>query len=173
MADDMNPSNSFLKNELKVVELVDSESGSSIKRQFVLAQLEEARETIEKIIEPIAVSLSDVIIKGSQDIPASQDSQGRLVTVTELTTTTTMSNISVTGDLSTRQLLIGSNPNRKALIIINNSSDFIYVGGASVTVNNGIPIQPNANFTMDAHTGELYVIAADSNTRDVRVAEIS
>lgn len=68
----------------------------------------------------------------------------------------------------------GQLPDRRALMIYNNSSNTIYWGGSDVTVSNGIPISAGS-FASPLDAGynlKVYAVAA-SNGNDVRCVEIS
>lgn len=62
---------------------------------------------------------------------------------------------------------------RKALIVYNNSSNTIYIGGADVTTSNGYPIEANSpSPSIDAGPNlKLYAVAGSSS--EVRVLEAS
>lgn len=59
---------------------------------------------------------------------------------------------------------------RKTLLIYNNGTATIYIGGANVTVNTGIPLAVGATLAIDVGVALVYGIAA-SGTHDVRVLE--
>lgn len=73
---------------------------------------------------------------------------------------------------NTATLLLAANERRVSAIIYNNGSVTIYVGNASVTSSNGIPVAAATSFTDDASNGALYAITA-SSTADTRVAEVT
>lgn len=61
---------------------------------------------------------------------------------------------------------------RKTLIIYNNGTSTIYLGGSAVTANTGIPLGVGATFTADLGAARIYGIAS-AGTHDVRVLELS
>lgn len=81
-----------------------------------------------------------------------------------------------TSILTTPTPLPGSNlANRRSLIVYNNSSQTIYIGGSNVTVANGLPIPRNTySPPMDAGKNiTVYGIAGTLGGADCRVLEIS
>jgi len=71
---------------------------------------------------------------------------------------------------TTATLLQAENSARCKLVIANNSTAPIYVGGASVTTATGIPIAAGASLVDDASEDAWYAIVA-VGTADVRVEE--
>jgi hypothetical protein len=72
-------------------------------------------------------------------------------------------------------LIVGANPQRISLIIVNTGTPTVYIGqDASVTTSNGIPLLTNGNLTEDSggqkvYCGPIYGIC--SSTSDVRFWE--
>lgn len=64
--------------------------------------------------------------------------------------------------------------NRRALIIYNNSTQTIYIGGSDVTTSNGLPV-PKSSYSpvIDASTTMIVYGIVSSGTANVRVMELS
>jgi len=57
-----------------------------------------------------------------------------------------------------------------AVIVVNNSTQTVYLGDASVTTSDGLPLAPGASYSNDVYTGTMYARVA-AGTADVRVHE--
>lgn len=64
--------------------------------------------------------------------------------------------------------------NRRALVVFNNSSQTVYVGGSDVTISNGMPVPKNSySPAFDAGPRMIVYGIVASSTADVRVMELS
>jgi len=64
--------------------------------------------------------------------------------------------------------------NRRAIVVYNNSSTTVYVGGSDLTSSNGLPITANSfSPTMDAGYNMVIYGITSSGSADVRVMELS
>jgi len=62
--------------------------------------------------------------------------------------------------------ILAAKADRVVYMIYNNSDIVVYVGGADVTLANGIPIQRGGSYTNEGWTGVVYGIAtANANVR--------
>lgn len=97
--------------------------------------------------------VTDININGLRGIPKST-----AVTVSTTATQLPSSNLS----------------NRRSVIIYNNSSSLVYIGGEDVTVANGLPVQVDSySPPIDAgQTMDLYAVVS-SGSSEVRVLEVS
>ncbi len=79
-------------------------------------------------------------------------------------TTISWGNVTVVAATATE---IRDTQRRAALIIVNNSANTVYLGGTNaVTVANGLPLEPGANFETQDWIGPIWGIAAvNSNMR--------
>jgi hypothetical protein len=66
-------------------------------------------------------------------------------------------------------LIVANNTKRLSLVIVNNGSSSIYMGGDSlVTISTGLAVQSNASFQEDSggqrgYQGDFWAISSDSN----------
>lgn len=61
--------------------------------------------------------------------------------------------------------------NRKSLMILNNSSDIIYIGDATVDATTGYPIYPRGQMNVQIEDGvDLYGVSA-GGASDIRICE--
>lgn len=71
----------------------------------------------------------------------------------------TVANGQVTAS-TTAGALVGARPTRRSLVVVNTSGSIIvYIGIATVTAGNGLPLQPGDSISIDT-TAALQVIAA-------------
>lgn len=83
----------------------------------------------------------------------------------------TTQNYGSVGVLSAATLIKAANPNRKAILIKNNSTQNVYIGSNnSVSVSNGQVLAPGEAFYDDCYTGDIYGICAGGSA-DVRYTE--
>jgi hypothetical protein len=87
-----------------------------------------------------------------------------------------MSNSKVTVSSGTAQLVVPTNSSRLSLIIFNNGSSFIYLGGdPSITSNTGLPVDSGNSYYEDSGGQRTYLgsyyMTAQNGTNDVRYWE--
>ncbi len=63
-------------------------------------------------------------------------------------------------------------PGRRSVIVYNNGSVTVYLGGSDVTTTTGLPLPAGTPYSADLASADLYAIAA-SGTADIRVMEIN
>ena len=70
-------------------------------------------------------------------------------------------------------LIVAANNGRYDVIIVNNSSNTVYIGTANtVTTSNGIPILSNESIHFPEYLGPVYGVAsADSDVRYLEISE--
>jgi hypothetical protein len=87
-----------------------------------------------------------------------------------------MANGQVTVGSSTALLVVAQNTKRLSLIIFNNGSSFIYLGGDSlITTNTGLPLDASTSYYEDSggqrtYLGDYYAIS-EKSTNDIRYWE--
>ena len=117
-----------------------------------------AKDILDKLNAGIEITGTDVDIRDlthvSDSVEAYSHKAGNLAWGT------------ITVDTNATQI-ISSQSTRTAFIIVNNSSQIIYIGGSTVTVANGIPLEPGASYENQVWTGAFYgiVAAGDANVR--------
>lgn len=99
-------------------------------------------------------------IDDDNPLPIIETLRGNLQT-TPITVTTTAQRIPTTA-------LIG----RKTMIIYNNSTSTVYVGGSNVTATNGLPVLKQQSVSIDASDDIIFYIMVATSTANVRVMEI-
>lgn len=63
---------------------------------------------------------------------------------------------------------------RRALVIANSSSSTVYIGGAGVTVANGLPLAPDEKIAFDIQSNpNVQVYAVANSTIQIRVMELA
>ena len=85
-----------------------------------------------------------------------------------------VSQVTAAYSVGTSVTAIGSNPaGRKWILVFNNGTDAVYVGGSAVTTANGIPVPAGGSASFPVGPGiSLYAISA-SASQDVRTMEAS
>jgi len=67
-------------------------------------------------------------------------------------------------------VILAAQPTRTGLIIVNNSTQTVYLGLDTVSTVNGIPLEPGESYSNQDWVGAIYgIVAAD--TSDVRVED--
>jgi hypothetical protein len=61
--------------------------------------------------------------------------------------------------------------NRERLIVYNNGSATVYLGGSTVTTSTGLPVLPGAAWTLDCGPDQAVYAIAQAGTQNVRVLE--
>ena len=70
--------------------------------------------------------------------------------------------------------LCGADPNRKALVVVNDGTDTVYILSAQPqTKNDGLPIYKQGSPYEDTFSHDNLWIIAESGTQDVRVMVVS
>lgn len=145
-----------------------------------LSGVTSAIQDLQKSLQKVESSTDTAILRKIQDILSEFTSRPTLTTppVTNVTINA-LNGVVKTSDNSVGTTLTplpqyGQLPDRRALMIYNNSANTIYWGGSDVTVTNGIPITAGS-FASPVDAGynlKVYAIAASSGN-DVRTVEIS
>jgi len=82
---------------------------------------------------------------------------------------TSISQVSPVTVTNTATLIFNINLNRGSITILNNGSEIVYIGDATVTTSTGMPVQPSEKITLH-NTGSLYGITA-TGTSEIRIIE--
>lgn len=98
------------------------------------------------------------------------DAQGNLVVGTTGSKVSSVSYSAVSVG-TTATLILAANTSRLSVLIRNDGTDTVFVGGdSSVTTSDGMPIRPGESFSDDQYTGDWYGISGTAG-QDMRVLE--
>jgi hypothetical protein len=145
-----------------------------------ISGITDAIQSLEKALQGHEKSSDTAILRRMADTLSEYTSRPSMTTppVTNVTLNALQGVVKTTdntvGQTLTPLPQYGQLPDRRALMIYNNSTNTIYWGGSDVTVANGIPITAGS-FASPLDAGynlKIYAIAA-SNGNDVRCVEIS
>jgi hypothetical protein len=165
------------------ISLISQQPPKSIVPQQVIQKDLELHSLIERLIQTVSDKETNIQIPWDKiEFPSTIDIGNFPPTyiptpVTHVSLNTLKGiplNTDITVNTSATQVPGTNLSNRRALLVYNNSSNIIYLGGIGVTISDGMPLPPGAysptfNFS---DTMNLYAIAAEVDN-DVRVLELS
>lgn len=123
----------------------------------------------------VTVSATNLDIRDLAFATDKVDVSGSSVSISGTVSTSASGNANVKASAisvttSATQLVAGSPlANRRIILVVNNSSNTVYLGGSAVTTATGVPLGKHNSVEVECSTG-LYAIAA-TGTNDIRILE--